>query len=110
MKTKTKKMTLFQVANRALGGAIAFTHEIVGFGKEDYLVTRGFLSIQEGKDDTKLEGRPVVVIDGEYDLGGRIEIPAETSVQVSEDGKVEFKWGGYTHRLTFYRNGPMRLS
>ena len=113
MKTKAKKkLTIFQVANRVLypNGAVAFTHEIVGVGKEDYLVTRGFLFICEGAEGTRLEGKPVVVIDGEYDMGGRLEIPAETATQIGEDGSVEFKHGGHTHRLTLYQNIPMHLS
>jgi hypothetical protein len=106
-------MTIFQIATRVLdpNGAVAFTHQVStaeGYIKMDYLI--GFLSIAAGSRDTKLAGKPVVVIDGDYDLGGRLEIPAETRVRVNGEGAVEFKHGSQDHRLTFYQNIPMHFS
>jgi hypothetical protein len=50
------------------------------------------------------------VIDGDYDMGGRLEIPAETKVKIDNEGGIEFSHAGRSHRLTFYQNIPMHLS
>jgi len=102
-----KTSTIFQVATRALdpNGAVAFTHQVStdrGYIKMDYLV--GFMSIAPDS-----QGKPVVVIDGDYELGGRLEIPAETKVKISDEGDIEFSHAGRNHSLTFYQNIPMHL-
>lgn len=110
MKTKTKKpakktLSLFQIAKVALDCAVAFKHEVVGLGEYDYLITRDFLDIESDDDGTQY-----VVIDGEYDLGGRLDIPANTKVHVSHEGTTaSFNFDGHRHRLTLYSNKPIRL-
>lgn len=98
--------TIFQVAARAWSeGAVAFTHQVSterGYIKTDYLA--GFMSV-----DSTAQGKPVVVIDGDYDLGGRLEIPAETKVKINDEGVVEFRHGDCVHMLTFYQNIPMHF-
>lgn len=113
MKTKTKTTTLFNIATQARddNGAVAFTHHFVDedhyHKNTDYLI--GSLFVAPGSRGTKLELKPVVVIDGDYDFGGRLEIPAETKAKINADGSVEFKFGGRTHMLTFYQKTPMLI-
>jgi len=108
-----KTSTIFQVATRVLdpNDAVAFTHQVStdrGYIKMDYLV--GFMSVAPGSRGTNYQGKPVVVIDGDHDMGGRLEIPAETKVKIDNEGGIEFNHAGRAHRLTFYQNIPMHLS
>lgn len=105
-KPENKTLPLYKIAKMALGNAVAFKHEVVGLGEWDYLITRGFLMIESDEDGTQW-----VVIDGEYDIGGRLYIPANTQTKLNEAGTtVEFKFDDHRHRLTFYGNKPINLA